>query len=219
MATYVLIHGAADVASNWDMVSAALRGRGHDVVAVDLPCEDESAGLSDYADTVVEAIGERTDLVVVAHSLGGFTAPLVCDRVETDLLVLVSGMIPSPGEKAAEWWANTGYDEAAGPQDFDRDDEVALFLQDVPPEVAAEALAKGRDQAAAPMLEPWPLDAWPDVPTRYLLCRDDRMHPAAWLRKVVRDRLGITADELDGGHCPYLSRPEELADRLDAYRA
>jgi len=219
MATYVLIHGAADVASNWDMVSAALRGRGHDVVAVDLPCEDESAGLSDYADTVVEAIGERTDLVVVAHSLGGFTAPLVCDRVETDLLILVSGMIPSPGEKASDWWANSGYDEAAGPQDFDRDDEVALFLQDVPPEVAAEALAKGRDQAAAPMLEPWPLDAWPDVPTRYLLCRDDRMHPAAWLRKVVRDRLGITADELDGGHCPYLSRPEELADRLDAYRA
>jgi pimeloyl-ACP methyl ester carboxylesterase len=55
--------------------------------------------------------------------------------------------------------------------------------------------------------------------TRYLLCRDDRFHPAAWLRKVVRDRLGITADELDGGHCPHLSRPEELADRLDAYRA
>jgi pimeloyl-ACP methyl ester carboxylesterase len=56
---------------------ASCRERGHDVVAVDLPCDDESAGLGEYAD-VVNAVGDRTDLVVVAHSLGGFTAPLVC---------------------------------------------------------------------------------------------------------------------------------------------
>jgi len=68
------------------------------------------------------------------------------------------------------------------------------------------------------MLEPWPLDAWPDVPTRYLLCRDDRMFPAEWTRRVVRERLGISPDEIDGGHCPFLSRPKELAERLAAYR-
>jgi pimeloyl-ACP methyl ester carboxylesterase len=80
MTTYVLIHGGGGVASSWDLVTAELRARGHDVVAVDLPIEDESAGLNEYADTVVEAIGDRTNLVVVAHSLGGFTGPLVCAR-------------------------------------------------------------------------------------------------------------------------------------------
>jgi pimeloyl-ACP methyl ester carboxylesterase len=217
IATYVFIHGAGDVASSWDLVAAELRERGHDVVAVDLPSDDESAGLSEYAATVLEAIGDRTDLVVVAHSLGGFVAPLVCARVPVDLLVLVAGMIPSPGERGAEWWANTGHAEARREQGGEDDSEIAVFLHDVTPELAAEALANARDQAATPMLEPWPLDAWPDVPTRYLLCRDDRMFPAEWTRRLVHERLGITADEIDGGHSPFLSRPRELADRLEAY--
>ncbi len=44
------------------------------------------------------------------------------------------------------------------------------------------------------------------------------MFPAGWLRDVVRDRLGITPDELVSGHTPALSRPLELAERLEAYR-
>jgi pimeloyl-ACP methyl ester carboxylesterase len=80
MATYVLIHGAGDVGWYWHLVEAELRERGHNVVAPDLPCEDDSAGLSQYAETVIDAIGDRMDLVVVAQSLGAFTAPLVCDR-------------------------------------------------------------------------------------------------------------------------------------------
>jgi hypothetical protein len=77
-------------------------------VAPDLPSDDDSARLSTYADTVLDAIGGRARLVVVAQSFGGFTAPLVCDRVATELLVLVAGMIPSPGEPPDDWWANTG---------------------------------------------------------------------------------------------------------------
>ena len=98
MATFVLIHGAGDVGWYWHLVEAELRERGHDTVAPDLPCDDDSAGLAEYADAVVQAIGDRTDLVVVAQSLGGFTAPLVCDRVAVKLLVLVAPMIPAPGE-------------------------------------------------------------------------------------------------------------------------
>ena len=211
MSTYVLVHGAGDVASSWDEVVAGLRVRGHDAVAVDLPCEDESAGWSEYAETVLEAIGDSTDLVVVAHSLGGFTAPLVCARVPVDLLVLVAGMVPSPGETATEWWANTSHPKAG-------EDPVATFMHDVPPDLAAQTLANGRDQAAAPMRERWPLEAWPDVATRYLLCREDRFFPADWTRRMVHARLGTIPDEIDGGHCPFLSRPEELAERLVAYR-
>jgi pimeloyl-ACP methyl ester carboxylesterase len=214
--TYVLIHGAGDVSWYWHLVSAELVERGHDVVAVDLPCDDESARWSDYANAVVTAIGDRKDLVVVAQSMGGFTAPLVCAQVPADLLVLVAGMIPRPGESTNDYWINTRYGEVS--HDVDVSDAIATFYHDVPSGLAREALERGRNQAEAIGAEPWPLATWPRVPVRFLLCRDDRLFPAHWLREVVRNRLQIEPDEIDGGHCPALSRPKELADRLEAFR-
>jgi pimeloyl-ACP methyl ester carboxylesterase len=106
MATFALIHGGGDVGWYWHLVARELGRRGHDVVAPDLPCDDDSAGLPEYVDTVVDAIGDGHDLVVVAQSYGGFTAPLVADRLQVDALVLVAGMIPAPGEAPADWWDN-----------------------------------------------------------------------------------------------------------------
>ena len=158
-----------------------------------------------------QAIGNGGDVVVVVgHSLGGFTAPLVGARNPVDQLVLVAAMIPSPGELFADWWANTGY-EASGYDD--------VFYHDVPPALAAEAKSRERDETSKALREPWPLEAWPDTPTRYLLCRDDRMFSAAWARRHARDRLGIDPDEMDGGHYISLSRPSELTDRLVSYAA
>jgi len=218
MATYVLIHGAGDSAFYWHLVAPMLRDRGHDVVAPDLPCEDEDAGLEEYAETVVGAVGERRGLIVVAQSLGGFTAALVCDRLPVRLLVLVAGMTLLPGETGDDWPAHTGYAEAAKAAGTDFADDMATFYHDVPRDLAEEASRRSRRQAGRPGRDPWPLDAWPDVPTRYLLCTEDRFFPAAWMRGVVRDRLGITPDEIETGHCPALSRPAELVDRLEAYR-
>jgi pimeloyl-ACP methyl ester carboxylesterase len=214
VATYALIHGGGDSAFHWHLLEPELRQRGHEVVAVDLPCEDDSAGFGEYAEAVVEAVGERqgSDLIVVAQSLGGFTAPLVCDRVPVGLMVLVAAMIPAAGERGDDWWANTGY---PGPQGAN---ETEIFYADVPEDVAREATERSRGQSEAPGQEPWPLDAWPQVPTRFLLCRQDRMFPPDWMRGVVRERLGIEPDEIDSGHCPALSRPGELAERLEAYR-
>jgi pimeloyl-ACP methyl ester carboxylesterase len=226
MATYVLIPGAGSDSWYWHLVAPELRARGHDVVTPDLPCEDDSAGLSEYADTVVNAVGDRTDLVVVAQSMGGFTAPLVCDRLPVRLMILVAAMVPSPGESPGDWWANTGHAQARREQaERDRSpidggfDVKATFFHDVPTDVVDEAFARGQlGQSDTPFEKPWPLDAWPDVPTRFLLCRDDRFFPAEFLRRVVRERLGITPDEMDGGHLPALSHPKTLAERLEAYR-
>lgn len=225
MATFVLIHGAGSDSWYWHLVIPLLRARGHDVVAPDLPCDDDSAGLREYADTVVKAIGDRTDLVLVAQSMAGFTAPLVCARVPVNLLVMLVAMVPAPGESPGDWWVDTGHEQAKREQDKrdgrDPDaefDPVVTFLHDLPPEVAAAAMArKPRDQSGTPFLEPWPLDTWPDVPTRFLLCRDDRFFPAGFLRRIAEDRLGITPDEMPGGHLPALGRPEDLANRLMAY--
>ena len=83
--TYALIHGAGDVGWYWHLLEAELRERGHDTVAPDLPVEDDSAGLTDYADVVIDAIGERRNLIVVAQSFGGYVAPIVCDRLPARL--------------------------------------------------------------------------------------------------------------------------------------
>ena len=221
MATYVLIHGAGSDSWYWHLVGPELESRGHEVVAPDLPSDDDSAGLADYVDTVVDAIGGRRHLVVVGQSMGGFTAPLVCDRLGADLLVLVAAMVPRPGELPGEWWANTRWEQArrehgAGEGAFD---PLVEFFHDVPAEVTAEAFRRGeRRQSGTPFERPWPLESWPDVPTRFLLCRDDRFFPADFQRRVVRERLGFAPDEMDGGHLPALSRPIELVLRLEAYR-
>ena len=226
MATYVLIHGAGSDAWYWHLVAPELEAGGHDVVTMDLPCDDDRAGLAEYTDTVVNAIGDRTDLVLVAQSMAGFTAPLVCDRVPVDVMVLVAAMVPCPGEAPGDWWANTGWEEARRAQAV-RDgrpvdgafDPIETFFHDVPADVTAEAMARGeRAQSGTPFEKPWPLAAWPEVPTKFLLCRDDRFFPAEFQRRVVRERLGITPDEMDGGHLPALAHPKELATRLEAYR-
>src|SRR3954453_10715738 len=109
MATYVLLHGAGSDSWYWHLVAPRLEALGHDVVAVDLPCDDDSAGLAESAQTVVDAVGDRDEVILVAQSLGGFTAPLVCDRIRAVLLVLVAAMVPRPGESPGDWWANTGH--------------------------------------------------------------------------------------------------------------
>ncbi|WP_433469033.1 alpha/beta fold hydrolase [Spirillospora sp. CA-128828] len=226
MATYVLIPGAGGQSWYWHRLGPELRARGHDVVAVDLPAGDDSAGLAEYADTVVQAIGDRTDLVLVAQSMGGFTAPLVCERVHVDLLVLLNAMVPLPGETGGAWWENTGQakamaDQAARegrnpPREFDAEE---FFFHDVPEDVKAEALSQDEPpQSSRPFAEPWPLSRWPETPTVFLQGRDDRFFPLEFQRRVVRERLGIAVDDMPGGHLVALSRPEELAERLETCR-
>jgi pimeloyl-ACP methyl ester carboxylesterase len=91
MATFALIHGGGGSAWDRHLVAPELRERGHDPIAVDLPSEDASAGWWDFADAVVRALGERPNVIAVGHSLGGFTAPLVCVRMPVALLVLLRG--------------------------------------------------------------------------------------------------------------------------------
>src|SRR5262245_44012495 len=227
MTTFVLIPGAGSDSWYWHLVAPQLQARGHEVVAVELPCDDDTAALGTYADVVLAAIGDRPgdDLVLVAQSLGGFTAPLVAARRPVALMVLVAAMVPRPGESGDEWWENTGQAAARRAQaerdgrDPDAFDPVDRFLHDVPDDVAAESAHHVRQQSGTPFVRPWPLPSWPDVPTRFLLCRDDRFFPAGFQRRVVGERLGLVPDEMHGGHLPALAHPEELADRLAAYGA
>lgn len=224
MSTFVLIHGAGDVGWYWHLVESELRSRGHDVLAPDLPGDDASAELSDYADAVVAAVGDRKDLIVVGHSFGGFTASLIAARLPVDVLVFVAGMVPAPGEPPGAWWANNGYGQALREQAArdggltGSDDPFVAYYHDVPRDLAERALSNERAHPSeAAMAAPWPLARLPDVPTKFVLCTEDRFFPADFLRRVVSERLGIIPDEIAASHCVALSRPRELAEILMRY--
>jgi Alpha/beta hydrolase family len=111
MAIFALVPGAGGAAWHWHRVVPLLEEAKQEAIAVGLPGDDAQAGLSVYAERVLEAIGMR-EVILVAQSLGGFTAPLVCAKAQVGLLVFVNAMIPVPGETAGEWWASTGWEEA-----------------------------------------------------------------------------------------------------------
>ncbi|MBV9380819.1 MAG: alpha/beta hydrolase [Streptosporangiaceae bacterium] len=212
---YVLIPGAGGAATwYWQRVVPLLRGAGHEAIPVDLPAGDP-AGLPGYARVVIGAIGGRDDVVLVAQSLGGFTAPLVATEVPVGALVFVNAMIPVPGEAAGAWWRNTGSREArvaaaqAGgyPEEFD---DAVYFFHDVPAEVLPDGGPPSADSDAV-FETPCDFPGWPAIPIRAVAGADDRLFPAAFQQKLSRDRLGVEADVLPGGHLMALSRPAELA--------
>lgn len=213
-ATFVCLHGAGGHASYWDLVADELRGHGHEVVAVTLP-SDQEVGLQAYVDATLDVIGHRRDnVVLVAQSLAGFIAPLVAAVTPVDLMVLVAAMIPAPGETGGEWWDVLDHAGAVAAQGLPDDSPETVFVHDVPADVLAR-FPEPRDQAGTLFAEPWPLERWPDVDTRFLACADDRFFPLDWLTPIVRDRLGIEPDVVPGGHTAFLSRPVELAAAID----
>ncbi|WP_097185939.1 alpha/beta fold hydrolase [Blastococcus haudaquaticus] len=220
--TFVLVPGAGGDTLFWYRLVAELDDRGHAALPVELPVRDDSAGLDAYADAVVAAIGNRSPVVLVAQSMGGLTAPLVAERVPAQLLVLLNAMIPRPGETGGEWWTATGQGEAAAayrrtlglPAELDDD---ATYFHDVPADVAAVYMDQEFAQSGRPFEDPWPLDRWPDVATRVVAGREDRLFPLEFQRKLAAERLGLDVDEVPGGHCAALSHPVELADRLESY--
>jgi pimeloyl-ACP methyl ester carboxylesterase len=226
MATYALIPGGGGDPWEWHRLVPELEARGHAAVAVRLPAPDAEAGWAEYAEAVVQALRGRDEVIVVAESLGGFTAPIVCTLRPVRLLVLLNAMIPMPGETGNAWGSNTGlgpaqheYLASIGLQSGDAADDAVIYYHDIPAELAAEAQARiWQDQSMTPMEQPWPLSTWPDVPTRVLAGRHDRMFPLEFQRRVAKERLALELDEIDGGHMVALGNPRELAERLEAYR-
>ena len=209
MATFALIHGGGGSAWDWHLVAPELQERGQQVVAVDLPSDDESAGWWDYADAVVDAIGDRSELVVVGHSLGGFTAPLVCARVPVDLVVLLAAMIPT--RRAL-----------LGLVDQHRLSRERVQGRLLPRHRSragcrGETARTGREfPGAARAVAAADVAGGPDEVLAVSTACPRRVPPA---RRHARERLGIEPDEIDGGHYVTLSRPRMLADRLAAYAA
>jgi pimeloyl-ACP methyl ester carboxylesterase len=205
----------------WHRVVPLIRRSGHEAIPIDLPGDDRHAGLTAYADIVISAIAKRSEIVLVAQSLAGFTAPFVCARAPVRRLVFVNAMIPKPGETAGAWWGATGAvearEQAAARGGYAREFDVeTYFLHDVPQEVLRTG-PQPREEAEIVFGEPCRFDRWPDLPIHVVAGRDDRFFPIEFQRRVARERLGKEVEDIPGGHLVALSNAEGLTKRLLAY--
>ena len=104
MTTFALVHGAWHGAWCWDRLAPELAAAGSRVVAVDLPCEDLNAGSREYAEIVLGSLADTSgdDVVLVAHSAGGLTVPLVAAARPVRALVFVAALLPQPGRSFSD---------------------------------------------------------------------------------------------------------------------
>ena len=213
MTTYVLIPGAGGEAWYWHLVAPRLEAAGHRAVAVELPASDPEAGLDAYVAAALAAVGTpEGDAVVVGQSLGGFTAPVVAERLGAAGLIFVAAMIPKPGETAGDWWATSGFHDVWGDQEMD---DMEHFFHDLPPAVLDEVLERGEpEQTGRVMEDPFPLRALPPIPTRGIAATNDRFFPVGFMDGLIRDRLGVEPEHVASGHLPALANPAGLVEVL-----
>jgi pimeloyl-ACP methyl ester carboxylesterase len=223
-----LVHGSYHGAWCWDLLRPELEGLGHRVITMDLPISDPALGAADYATVVADALDPAGDTLLVGHSMGGLIIPLVAARRPVRRLIFLAAFLPSPGRSANDQRATEPIDGRLPPTTAEWTDlgenvwmvgpntATELFFHDAPADVALWATERLRPQAYGVLGEVTPLAAWPEVESRYIVCRDDRATNPEWGRAAARERLGVEAVEIDGSHSPFLTRPVELAGLIDS---
>ncbi|NMG18723.1 alpha/beta fold hydrolase [Brasilonema bromeliae] len=226
MSLLCLVHGAYLGAWCWDLLTPEIEARGHQTVAVDLPIEDPTAGVAQYAEVVSKALqGFEDDVVLVGHSMAGLIIPLVASQRPVRQLVFIAGVIPHIGvslldqshdEPDPNLLKAIGYElpeadkfeqfsdepnmfnPAALGKNLLQDEAVAreFLFHDCASDVASWAFPKLRNQQFLYISEVSPLQAWPDVKCTYIVCGEDRSLSPAWCRYAARKRLGVDAIEL-----------------------
>ncbi|GAA0571627.1 alpha/beta hydrolase [Paractinoplanes ferrugineus] len=229
----VFVHGACvrDGDWWWHPAAEALRERGIGSVAPllpscgegDRPAGTDGPGLpEDVAAVRAVLAGSDEPTVVVGHSYGGIVAAEAAVGVKSVRhLVFVSSYLPEPGESLSTFGA------AEPPPFLDFDPEggtfgavprlfAETFVQDCPPDLVRAGADRLARQTIAVTQQPVRQVAWPDLPTTYVVCTDDRGTPVAAQREFARRADKVV--ELPTGHHPFLSRPQAVADILAGLR-
>ncbi|HEX3588504.1 MAG TPA: alpha/beta hydrolase [Pseudonocardiaceae bacterium] len=211
---FVLVHGTTQSPSGWDLVVRGLTARGHRAIAVDLPTGQPGLTAGEYARIAAEQVADDvTEPVVVAHSGGGLVATELGRRLRARHLVWLAALIPDyPGGRSLLEQIQAEQDTMFGaewPQWQGEDPVEAAYFLFHSCDLATLRWAVGT-------LRPWrPAGAYgekpgpaPDVPSTYVLPRDDRTLTPTWMRAAAPERLGVAAVEIDGDHCPHVGRAD-----------
>lgn len=173
MVTFGLVHGSQHGGWCWERLTSELERRGHRVVAPDLPCDDPRVGVNGYATVMIDALDGFDDVVLVGHSLGSLTIPVVASRRPVDRMIFLCSVPTGPGpaiDADLATMVTLAYLDAARViDDQEREsisdrDAVVVWYADCEPDDAAWAVARLRPQSRRPLTEPGPLTEWPPVP-------------------------------------------------------
>lgn len=222
--TFVFVHGAFGSPAELAPAAPYLESKGHRVVNVDLPSERPDSTLDDYASTVVrEMEGVTGPRILVAHSAGGATIPLVAARIAVDRLVFAAAVVPVPGQSIYEAVGpatqaaimSVSMDNGDGTRSFDFDLLASLAPAEQREAYLAFLRATQRKQGMRAVNQPWPGTGIPDVPRSYILCTEDQIIPPE-LQRAFAVSLGVTPIEIASEHSVFAMKPQELADILDS---
>ena len=222
--TFVFVHGAFGSPAELAPAAPYLESKGHRVVNVDLPSERPDSTLDDYASTVVrEMEGVTGPRILVAHSAGGATIPLVAARIAVDRLVFAAAVVPVPGQSIYEAVGpatqaaimSVSMDNGDGTRSIDFDLLASLAPAEQREAYLAFLRATQRKQGMRAVNQPWPGTGIPDVPRSYILCTEDQIIPPE-LQRAFAVSLGVTPIEIASEHSVFAMKPQELADILDS---
>ena len=156
---------------------------------------------------------------MVAHSFSGVFLPLLASQA--DCFVFEAAVVPEPARSVYDQFVSerTMFSAAwiaSGARWFDPAEHATLarefLFHDCEPEAMSSALATVELFDTRHLTrEPNPLVVWPNVRYASIVCSEDRTLSPEWSRLAAEKRLGVRPIEIETGHCPHTSRPDEIA--------
>ena len=242
--TFVFVPGAGHTAETWDKVSSLLNKQGYGSINITLPSTlgDPNATYLDDIQTVrtaiISATSQGQDVIVVAHSYGGYVGASAFKDVPTvknppspqstsgkviGHILVASGfnvpnmtLMDAMGGKPPPSW--TPDFESGFGLFTNNPPPKELFYHDLPDAEADVWTSKLTKQSMKALYEgaEHVYDGWRDVPNWYLVTANDRALPAEAQWKAVEmgreAGASVEAREIAAGHSPMLAKPEETVE-------
>ena len=221
--TIVLVHGAFADSSGWNDVAGRLMRDGYPVIAFSNPLRGPIAD-AEYLRQFLSTI--EGPIVLVGHSYGGAVITNAgTGNPNVKSLVYIAAYALAEGESLAQANSLGGGHTAladhlvfrpypgAAPGDADAYIDPAwvpiLFAQDLPKSVARVMGATQRPAAVSSLFTPSGPPAWEDIPSWYLVARQDRTIPPE-AERAMAARAGSTTVEIDSSHVAMMSHPSTV---------
>ncbi len=219
----VLVHGGFVDGSGWEGVYQILKRDGYNVSVVQNPTISLTG---DVAATRAVLDAQDGPTVLVGHSYGGVVITEAGNHPNVNNLVYITAFAPDAGESVGTLIANPAPGAPVPPilppvdgfLMLDKAKFADSFAGDVPPD-KAEFMANsqvpwGLEALNGPVSAP----AWKTKPSWYLLVTEDKMIPLP-AQQFMSRRAGSTVREVGGSHAIYVSKPQTVADIIEAAAA
>ncbi|MFD8387001.1 alpha/beta fold hydrolase [Streptomyces sp. NPDC059679] len=221
MAEFVLVSGAWLGSWAWDEVVPELRAAGHGAHPLTLSGVAEKRGAPAGQQThVADIVGEverldLRDVVLVGHSYSGIPVGQAAERIGDRLahVVFVDSNVPTDGESFVSGWADgREATEIAGNGGFWAVPPAADFAgQGLTDEQIAHFVDRATPHPGDSLIEPAQLSRpLGELPTTYIKCLLDWPQPSDDVVELLKSERWRLV-EMDTGHWPMFSQPQELA--------